>query len=390
VKAGNTIGWGAYSTWLNFTAFIPQAEKDALVALYNATDGAHWTNKSGWLQAGDPCTWYGVTCAEGHVTKLELRNNKLSGAIPPTLSNLTQLQILDLRGNSQWVDGGDVGVLNEMIPSDLGNLANLRDLDLCYNPLSSNIPPELGSLTQLQSLDLGWNRQYINGGFVGGLSGSIPAQLGSLTNLTGVSLDGNQLSGSIPTQLGSLTNLTYLDLGRNQLSGTIPTQLGSLTKLTYLYLGGNQLSGSIPPALGSLTNLTGLSLNANQLSGRIPTQLGSLTNLERFYFAGNNLCLPPALNSWFNAISFKDNVYSLTLTATGGGSVSILPPSACTIAERFASGAQLQVIANANSGFAFSTWSGSATGSANPLTLMMDTNKYVIAVFLALPPAPTP
>jgi hypothetical protein len=30
---------------------VPQIERDALVALYNSTDGANWTENTGWLGA---------------------------------------------------------------------------------------------------------------------------------------------------------------------------------------------------------------------------------------------------------------------------------------------------------------------------------------------------
>jgi hypothetical protein len=30
-------------------AQIPTAERDALIALYNSTDGANWSNNSNWL-----------------------------------------------------------------------------------------------------------------------------------------------------------------------------------------------------------------------------------------------------------------------------------------------------------------------------------------------------
>ncbi len=42
---------------------IPQDEYDALVALYNSTDGDNWTNNSGWLTNNTPSSWFGVTCA---------------------------------------------------------------------------------------------------------------------------------------------------------------------------------------------------------------------------------------------------------------------------------------------------------------------------------------
>ena len=44
-------------------AQIPTAERDALIALYNSTDGANWSDSTNWLGAvGTECTWYGVSC----------------------------------------------------------------------------------------------------------------------------------------------------------------------------------------------------------------------------------------------------------------------------------------------------------------------------------------
>ena len=44
-------------------AQVPQIERDALIALYNSTDGANWTDNTGWLgEAGTECSWFGVRC----------------------------------------------------------------------------------------------------------------------------------------------------------------------------------------------------------------------------------------------------------------------------------------------------------------------------------------
>ena len=151
-------------------AEVPTAERDALVTLYNSTNGARWTPNTNWL-TGDPCTddWYGVTCDQsGSITKLELIINNLVGPIPPELSNLSNLQVLDLFDNK----------LNGPIPKTLGNLTKLRFLDLESNFLGGSIPNTLGNLTKLEDLWLGKNQ----------LSGSIPAALGNLTNLLNLSL----------------------------------------------------------------------------------------------------------------------------------------------------------------------------------------------------------
>jgi len=79
-----------------------------------------------------------------------------------------------------------------------------------------------------------------------GLTGSIPSEIGYLTNLTELNLYNNQLTGSIPPEIGNLTNLTYMNLGSNQLTGSIPSEIGSLTNLFAFVVGNNQLTGIIP------------------------------------------------------------------------------------------------------------------------------------------------
>jgi hypothetical protein len=69
------------------------------VALDNSTNGAGWTNHSEWLTTGTPCSWYGVACDTGHVYALAVGSNQLSGSIPPELGNLANLQNLNLAFN---------------------------------------------------------------------------------------------------------------------------------------------------------------------------------------------------------------------------------------------------------------------------------------------------
>ena len=120
-------------------------DSEALVALYNATGGANWTNNTNWLSNEALSEWHGVTTdADDRVTRLDLSRNMLSGEIPVELGNLTSLQELYLWGNE----------LSGEIPVELGNLTNLQLLSLSRNGLSGEIPVELGNLTSLQELSL--------------------------------------------------------------------------------------------------------------------------------------------------------------------------------------------------------------------------------------------
>ena len=251
---------------------VPAAERSALMGLYNATGGAHWADRTGWLgAAGSECSWAGVQCnAEGTtVTGLDLSENGLAGALPASLKNLTNLQSLQLALNQ----------ISGALPRELGTLSKLVILDLPFNRITGSLPVELGNLASLQLLSLGGNQ----------ISGSLPAQLGNLRSLTYLDLSGNQISGAIPAELGRLANLQTLYLDDNQLSGAIPAALGGLAALEQLGLAGNQLSGAIPRELGNLSQLMFLNLEKNQLGGSVPPELGNATALIGLLLSSNRL-----------------------------------------------------------------------------------------------------
>jgi len=69
--------------------------------------------------------------------------------------------------------------------------------------------------------------------------------------------------------------------------------------------------------------------------------------------------------------------YRLDINITGGGVVNQTPPGV-----NHAPGTVVQLTAVPNAGYNFNSWSGSATGSANPLNVTVDQNKTVIANFV--------
>ena len=119
----------------------------------------------------------------------------------------------------------------------------------------------------------------------------VPPELGNLANLTWLVLWGNNLSGPIPPELGALTQLQNMQLSDNNLSGPIPPELGNLASLTVLSLGHNSLTGPIPPELGNLSALKFLGLGNNNLAGEFPAFLLRLPALERL-FLGRAFCAP--------------------------------------------------------------------------------------------------
>lgn len=285
-------------------AAIPSTERDALVALYDATGGASWTERQNWLgAAGTECTWRGVVCDQAgeHVVELGLWSNNLSGPLPAAISGLTRLQNAYLCCNH--LSGAipeSVGGLTQLVrlylysneltgplPESFGQLANLEELRLGYNQISSGLPATMGSMAKLRQLDLTDNK----------LSGQLPAQLASLDALQELDLPGNDLSGAIPPELAGMAAIQRLNLAANKLTGSVPSELGTATTLRRLDLSQNQLTGAIPESLGNLPSLEGLALGYNQLSGAIPGRLGNLASLVQLYLGPNQLTgsIPPEL-----------------------------------------------------------------------------------------------
>jgi LRR receptor-like serine/threonine-protein kinase FLS2 len=94
--------------------------------------------------------------------------------------------------------------LNGIIPNSISNASQLTILELSSNSFSGPIPTTLGNLRNLQFLNLASNQ----------LTGESPTQeltfLSSLTNcklLTRLVLSNNPLNGTLPVSIGNLSAL---------------------------------------------------------------------------------------------------------------------------------------------------------------------------------------
>lgn len=287
-----------FSLATSFSA-ATQTEAEALLIWKSSLDNTSLSLLSSWVgNNSSTCNWVGISCnnfgsinhinltASGlrgklhtlsfssfpNLISLNLSHNSFFGTIPPSLGNLSRLEILDLSQNN----------INGSIPHEVLMLGNLTILSFQKNQISSQIPQEISMLSSLSVLDLSFNH----------LTGSIPASIGSLSSLTVLYLHRNSLSGSIPSSIGNLTSLRVLYLMGNQLSGAIPTEVGKLTFLTNLGLVDNKLNGTIPLEINNLPFLKELWLSNNSLSGFIPGEICSGGLLEMFTAHDNKLTGP--------------------------------------------------------------------------------------------------
>ena len=135
----------------------------------------------------------------GRITLLNCYNIGLSGGIPESIGDLTELTQLGLTNNN----------LTGEIPESIGNLTNLTQLNLANNTLSGSVPDTIGNLNSLTYLILSNNE----------FSGSIPNSIGELSVLHTLLADSNSFSGSIPS---GLCNIENLEISNNQFCDSQP------------------------------------------------------------------------------------------------------------------------------------------------------------------------
>jgi len=268
-----------------------------------------WTDTEGWLTTYHECNWYGVYCTpDNEVDRISLNYNGLTGRFPQEVRLLADTLIhLDLSGNSVYNHGEQLSWLED--------LTQLTQLEVHFCNFDwAGIPPYLSSLTNLEILDISYTL------FHGTLDGKIfenfdklwllemggniynspmPAEITSLPELEYLYAEYTDLTGDLST-FDAMNAVVEVWLDDNQITGTMPTSIGDLLTLESISMSQNQIAGAIPSSIGNLVNLQQMWLFGNQLTGYVPDELKQLTNLHTLHLEDNNLegtiasdmCLP--------------------------------------------------------------------------------------------------
>ncbi|KAL7586724.1 hypothetical protein Lser_V15G36720 [Lactuca serriola] len=241
---------------------------------------------SSWVST-DCCSWKGVRCDDytGSVVGLHLRGN------------ITRSYSCNYGGNSYASTVEDNSLISENyylvgeeVSSSLADLRHLKSLDLSGNDFHGiRIPEFIGSLKQLNYLNLS------NTGFMG----IIPHHIGNLSNLK--SLDLNSLSDSQNLMvddmawISGLSSLDHLDLNGVDLNQApnrhmVLYMIPSLIDLSLSCCGISNVD-LVPYVNLSkiLPNVINLDLSYNSIEGKFPSVLANMSSLSTLDLSGNSL-----------------------------------------------------------------------------------------------------
>ena len=239
---------------------VSQLQKDALIAIYNATNGASWNDSTNWLSAQPVSEWYGVTVTGNKISRLAFDGNNLTGNLPPEIGDLTGLEYLSFySGNS----------INGTLPEEIGNLTELRVLSFEFNNFTGPIPDSYANLTKLRGFWFNNNQ----------LSGEVPSfVVSNYPNLVFFDISFNNFQGALP-DFTALQNLIYININNNHFYATdFSDQFNDYLNLQYSWNSAYYYSPQTTLDLPGTQNITtgnNITLSVSETAGRFYSRTSS-------------------------------------------------------------------------------------------------------------------
>ncbi|MEM6685225.1 MAG: hypothetical protein AAF617_05460 [Bacteroidota bacterium] len=198
--------------------------------------------------------------------------------VPDNIKLLNQLLILDLGLNQL-----------ETLPEAIGELRNLKLLNIARNFELSRLPKSLQNLQCLQMLDASYTKlknipvEVANCSQLVILSAhhaqleTLPENMGFLINLRNLNVHDNNIQ-KLPQSFGDLEILQYANFSNNRLED-LPTSFQNLDSLQRLFLDGNRLK-TFPNELTTLKGITDIFIYDNPMT-EIPYSVANLETIEQ-------------------------------------------------------------------------------------------------------------
>ena len=241
---------------------VSQLERDALIAIYDATGGStSWIGMTNWNTDTPVSTWKGVSTTGNKVISLALQSFNPVGQLPEELGGLIHLEQL-------FIGLGDLN-LTGPIPASIGNLTKLRKFWIQGTGMSGEIPASIGNLINLFEIRLLGNN----------FTGVLPASMSNLNKLESVGLTGNEVLGKRSSFSGAIpfnSPIANIALSENQydFSDIEPfVQAGNFKSFVYSPQNTNDIAQTIESGFGADITLNVNDTNLNRTSA--PTAMNN-------------------------------------------------------------------------------------------------------------------
>ncbi|KAL2347808.1 hypothetical protein Fmac_001808 [Flemingia macrophylla] len=181
---------------------------------------------------------------------VSLRDNQLTGVVPPSLTALPSLQVVNLTNN--MLQGSPPAFKNGVrVDNDLKSGTNsfcTVDVGKPCSPLVDALLSAIEPFGYPLKFAQNWKMNDPCGTDGNSWLGIICAN----GNVSTINFQNMDLSGNISPSFSRLTSVTKLLLANNNLTGTIPSELTSMPGLTMLDVSNNNLYGKVPSFRGNV------------------------------------------------------------------------------------------------------------------------------------------